>query len=196
MQKSRNYNILKLTHTHTHVTLHINITFLFVIESIESIENEITDCEDEPTKKKRKIQHIYSLKEKNTDKNVEAENRLKSMLPETPAKNVESNVTSIFSSTHETSSNAMKYLKCILSDIQGIKHDQQIIKNHLWNIKDTFEQYLIQQNHESENVLVHWTKTNNIQWPLKTKEDYDTLNNPLQNEEIRNDFGKVNICLD
>ncbi|XP_032690185.1 uncharacterized protein LOC116853271 [Odontomachus brunneus] len=110
------------------------------------------------------------------------------MLPETPAKNVESNVTSIFSSTHETSSNAMKYLKCILSDIQGIKHDQQIIKNHLWNIKDTFEQYLIQQNHESENVLVHWTKTNNIQWPLKTKEDYDTLNNLLQNEEIRNDF--------
>lgn len=37
-------------------------------------------------------------------------------------------------------------------------------------------------------LSLHWTKTNNIHWTLKTKEDYDNLNKLLHNENIRIDF--------
>lgn len=70
-------------------------------------------------------------------------------------------------------------LKYILSDMQRLKHDQQIIKNDTRILKEKFEHYLLKQNHENENIPVHWTKENNIEWPLKTKEDYDKLNNIL-----------------
>jgi len=69
-----------------------------------------------------------------------------------------------------------------------LKHDQQIIKNDVRILTEKLERYLLKRNGENEVITPHWTKQNNIQWPLKTKEDFDNLNKLLQNENIRNDF--------
>lgn len=79
-------------------------------------------------------------------------------------------------------------LKIMLSDLQGLKHVQQIIKNDVQILKEKFEHYSVGRNSENGSYPVHWTKQNNIQWPLKNKQDFDRLNELLQNENIRNDF--------
>lgn len=82
----------------------------------------------------------------------------------------------------------------MISDMQEIKHDQQIIRKDIRMLKDRFERYLLERNDQNENIPVHWTKENNIQWPLKSKEEYDNLNKLLQNEDIRNDFVRNLKC--
>lgn len=43
----------------------------------------------------------------------------------------------------------------MLSDIQGLKHDQEIIKNDVRMLKEKFERYLVQRNSENEDNVVH-----------------------------------------
>lgn len=76
-------------------------------------------------------------------------------------------------------------LKHLLSDMQGIKHDQDIIRNNIQMLNDKLERYIIHRNNENEILPVHWTVENNIKWPLKIKEEYDRFNILLQDETIR-----------
>lgn len=72
--------------------------------------------------------------------------------------------------------------------MQGFKHDQRLMRNDIRMLNDTFQKYVLQQTATNPGINVHWTEEHNIHWPLKTKEDYDNLNNVLQNETIRNEF--------
>lgn len=74
--------------------------------------------------------------------------------------------------------------------MQGIKYDQQFIRNDINELKNQFEQYIVRQNvtNRNQHNITHWTEENNITWPLKTKEEYDKLNELLNDEKIRKDF--------
>lgn len=82
-------------------------------------------------------------------------------------------------------------LERILTEVQGFKYDQQLIRNDIQTLKTDLRQYIIRQNVRNtdlHNIAVNWTTENNITWPLKTKEQYDKLNDLLNNEKIRKDF--------
>lgn len=78
-------------------------------------------------------------------------------------------------------------LKIIYKDIERLKHDKKKMKS-VASLKEKFEHYLVGRNSQNEGYPTHWTKQNNIQWPLQNTQDFDSLNKLLEDENIRNDF--------